>query len=163
MVSSLKNILAFSKIQEKMRFMNMFRPFQHKISQPGSVDTALHEVMKLAVNNLPLGDIEVGQEAIMVGYDGHQNLDDQDVIPIPPAPCGPAILHLTCTDHMVTDLTSRYSNSPTGLPLSVSVHNASAVETACMCCTEPTVSILSDHHALAAKTAYAYHVHGRHI
>ena len=124
MVSSLKNILAFSKVQEKMKFVNMFRPFQHKKSQPGNVDTALNEVMKLAVINLPPGDVEIGQEAIMVGYDGHQNLDDQDVIPIPPAPCGPAILHLICADHMVMDLTSRYSNSPTGLPISGSAHNA---------------------------------------
>jgi hypothetical protein len=150
-----------------MKFVNVFRPFQHEKSQPGNVETALHEDMELAVINLPPGDVEIGQEAIMVDYGGRQTLDVQHVIPIPAAaPCGPANLPLICADHVMTDLTGRYSDPPTGLPISVlPVHNASAVETACMCCTDSPVSVLSAHHALAAKTAYAYthykpHVHG---
>ena len=113
-----------------MKFVNVFRPFQHEKSQPGNVENALYEVMELAVINLPPGDVEIGQEAIMVDYDGHQTLDVQHVIPIPAAaPCGPANLPLICADHMMTDLTGRYSD----LLISVlPVHNASAVETAWM-------------------------------
>ena len=84
MVNFLKNTLVFSKIQEKMNFMNIFRPFQNRMGQPGSVNTILHEVIIPHVDNLPFSGIEVCQEAIMASYHGQQQLDDQEVIPIPP-------------------------------------------------------------------------------